>query len=77
VFHLFLYFDSHGPKDAGGPRPTGRYIDNSQIIIGKQDSETSHRWATCVSFFLSHTLTTLIIVEKQDSETHNIVGQHA
>jgi hypothetical protein len=47
------------------------------IIIGKQDSETSHRWATCVSFFLSHTLTTLIIVEKQDSETHNIVGQHA
>jgi hypothetical protein len=26
VFHLFLYFDSHGPRDAGGPRPTGRYI---------------------------------------------------
>ena len=27
MFHLFLYFDSHGPRDAGGPRPTGRYID--------------------------------------------------
>jgi hypothetical protein len=27
VFHLFLCFDSHGPRDAGGPRPTGRYID--------------------------------------------------
>ena len=29
VFHLFLCFDSHGPRDAGGPRPTGRYIDSS------------------------------------------------
>ena len=29
MFHLFLYFDSHGPRDAGGPRPTGRYIDSS------------------------------------------------
>jgi len=48
------------------------------IIIGKQDSETSHRWATCVSFFLvAHTYDSHYIVRKQDSETHHIVGQHA
>ena len=33
VFHLFLCFDSHGPRDAGGPRPTGRYIDIVYIQI--------------------------------------------
>ena len=27
MFHLFLCLDSHGPRGAGGARPTGRYID--------------------------------------------------
>ena len=32
VFHLFLCLDSHGPRGAGGPRPTGRYIDLSKKL---------------------------------------------
>jgi len=36
VFHLFLCFDSHGPRDAGGPRPTGRYIDLYNVVQYKE-----------------------------------------
>ena len=36
----FLCFDSHGPRDAGGPRPTGRYIDTLITIIHKPHTKS-------------------------------------
>ena len=33
MFHLFLCFDSHGPRDAGGPRPRYTGVVITLILI--------------------------------------------